>query len=67
MNPLIWRYVSYVYYRYIYTINHKVIGVMFTNLVMRYGCVTENVVYYPKPNGFADPYPYEKWLFHWEY
>ena len=20
-----------------------------------------------KPNGFADPYPYEKWLFHWEY
>ena len=21
----------------------------------------------PKPNGFADPYPNEKWLFHWEY
>ena len=21
----------------------------------------------PKPNGFADHYPYEKWLFHWEY
>ena len=20
----------------------------------------------PKPNGFADHYPYEKWLFHWE-
>ena len=20
-----------------------------------------------KPNGFADHYPYEKWLFHWEY
>ena len=19
-----------------------------------------------KPNGFADHYPYEKWLFHWE-
>ena len=19
------------------------------------------------PNGFADHYPYEKWLFHWEY
>ena len=24
--------------------------------------VSENVVYYPKPNGFADHYPYEKWL-----
>ena len=21
----------------------------------------------PKPNGFADHYPYEKWLFHWEH
>ena len=21
----------------------------------------------PKPNGVADHYPYEKWLFHWEY
>ena len=21
----------------------------------------------PKPNGFADHYPYFKWLFHWEY
>ena len=21
----------------------------------------------PKPTGFADHYPYEKWLFHWEY
>ena len=21
----------------------------------------------PTPNGFADHYPYEKWLFHWEY
>ena len=21
----------------------------------------------PKPNGFADHDPYEKWLFHWEY
>ena len=21
----------------------------------------------PKPNGFADHYPYEKLLFHWEY
>ena len=21
----------------------------------------------PKPNGFADHYPYEKWLFHWAY
>ena len=28
--------------------------------------VSENSVY-PKPNGFADHYPYEKWLFHWEY
>ena len=22
---------------------------------------------YPKPNGFHDHYPYEKWLFHWRY
>ena len=29
--------------------------------------VSENVVYYPKPNGFADHYPVFKWLFHWEY
>ena len=29
--------------------------------------VSENVVYPEKPNGFADHYPYEKWLFHWEY
>ena len=28
--------------------------------------LSENVVYTPKPNGFADHYPYEKWLFHWE-
>ena len=21
----------------------------------------------PKPNGFADHYAYEKWLFHWEH
>ena len=28
--------------------------------------VSENVVYPKKPNGFADHYPYEKWLFHWE-
>ena len=27
----------------------------------------ENIVYPEKPNGFADHYPYEKWLFHWEY
>ena len=25
------------------------------------------IVYPKKPNGFADHYPYEKWLFHWEY
>ena len=25
------------------------------------------IVSTPKPNGFADHYPYEKWLFHWEY
>ena len=24
--------------------------------------VSENVVYYPKPNGFHDPYPVFKWL-----
>ena len=29
--------------------------------------VSENVVYPWPPNGFADHYPYEKWLFHWEY
>ena len=29
--------------------------------------VSENVVYPIVPNGFADHYPYEKWLFHWEY
>ena len=29
--------------------------------------VSENVVYPIAPNGFADHYPYEKWLFHWEY
>ena len=28
--------------------------------------VSENVVYPIVPNGFADHYPYEKWLFHWE-
>ena len=25
------------------------------------------IVYPEKPNGFADHYPYIKWLFHWEY
>ena len=29
--------------------------------------LSENVVYPEKPNGFADHYPYEKWLFHWGY
>ena len=29
--------------------------------------VSENVVYPIVPNGFADHYPYEKCLFHWEY
>ena len=29
--------------------------------------VSENVVYPCVPNGSADHYPYEKWLFHWEY
>ena len=29
--------------------------------------VSENVVYPFLPNGFADHYPYEKWLFHWGY
>ena len=29
--------------------------------------VSENLGKTPKPNGFADHYPYEKWLFHWEY
>ena len=35
--------------------------------VTQHGCVTENVVYYPKPNGFADHYPVLKLLFHWGY
>ena len=29
--------------------------------------LSENVVYPIVPTGFADHYPYEKWLFHWEY
>ena len=29
--------------------------------------VSENVVYPIVPTGFADHYPYEKWLCHWEY
>ena len=33
----------------------------------QYKGVSENVVYTPKPNGFADHYPVFKWLFHWEY
>ena len=28
--------------------------------------LSENVVYPIVPTGFADHYPYEKWLFHWE-
>ena len=33
---------------------------------MIYMGVSENSVPH-FPNGFADHYPYEKWLFHWEY
>ena len=29
--------------------------------------VSENRLNPYSPNGFADHYPYEKWLFHWEY
>ena len=29
--------------------------------------VSENREHPIVPNGFADHYPYEKWLFHWEY
>ena len=29
--------------------------------------VSENRLNPIVPNGFADHYPYEKWLFHWEY
>ena len=29
--------------------------------------VSENRLNPCVPNGFADHYPYEKWLFHWEY
>ena len=35
--------------------------------ISRHMGVSENVVYPIFPNGFADHYPYEKWLFHWEY
>ena len=31
------------------------------------GFVWKWCVYPEKPNGFADHYPYEKWLFHWGY
>ena len=29
--------------------------------------VSENRLVPLRPNGFADHYPYEKWLFHWRY
>ena len=29
--------------------------------------LSENVVYPKKTSGFADHYPYKKWLFHWGY
>ena len=29
--------------------------------------LSENRLNPEKPNGFHDHYPYEKWLFHWEY
>ena len=29
--------------------------------------VSENREHPKKPTGFADHYPYEKWLCHWEY
>ena len=38
-----------------------------TTCAAEYMGVSENVVYPIVPNGFADHYPYEKWLFHWEY
>ena len=37
------------------------------NTTPRHVGVSENRLNTPKPNGFADHYPYEKWLFHWEY
>ena len=37
------------------------------NQYINYLGLSENVVYPEKPNGFADHYPYEKWLFHWGY
>ena len=36
------------------------------NLFSKWVCL-KIVVYPEKPNGFADHYPYEKWLFHWGY
>ena len=33
----------------------------------KHGCVWKCWLNPEKTNGFADHYPYEKWLFHWEY
>ena len=41
--------------------------VALSNQIHQHMGVSENVVYPIVPNGFADHYPYEKWLFHWEY
>ena len=41
---------------------NKPVHMVNINKYMVYLGVSENVVYPEKPNGFADHYPYEKWL-----
>ena len=36
-------------------------------LILVHMWVCLKMVSTPKPNGFADHYPNQKWLFHWEY
>ena len=40
---------------------------MFISQFFRMIWVCLKIVYPIVPNGFADHYPYEQWLFHWEY
>ena len=46
--------------------DHENQGFLF-NLNVGFIWVCLKMLCTPKPNGFADHYPYEKWLFHWEY
>ena len=38
-----------------------------TTVTRSYMGLSENRLNPKKPNGFADHYPYTKWLFHWGY